>query len=435
MRRRVVVAIMTVSVVVVLLFAVPLAFVFERFVDNRATTQLEHHVDVIARSLDLRSTTDPPELADLPTGQISYAIYTTTGERTLGSGPDQLEPALRVTLRGATTTIEANGSLITAAPVVAGESVTGIVRGERSLRTVNRDTRRIVAGMALGAAAVLAIGWLLARRLAATLGDATEQLSSAAQRLGGGDFTIDVPNIGISELDRLAIALNATAQRLGETLTREQTFSADVSHQLRTPLTGLRTALETELAYPRADRTEALNEALTDVARLEQTVTDLLALARTERLPATPFNAATVLDAARIEWAPRFAEASRPLTLDAPDQLPALGTAALLHQALDAVLDNALCHGAGPCHLRGDDTNGYLTVAVTDHGPGMPPGDVPDTRLGLALVRRLTEAQGGRFIPGHPGPNPTFQIILRSPHQSPDTPPAQPTTATGAIVR
>lgn len=426
---------MTVSAVVVLLFAVPLAFVFERFVDNRATMQLEHHVDVIARSIDLRSTTDPPELDDLPTGQISYAVYTTDGRRTLGTGPERLEPALRVTVRGATTTIEANGSLITAAPVVAGESVTGIVRGERSLRTVNRDTRRIVAGMGLGGAAVLAIGWLLARRLAATLGDATEQLSDAAQRLGDGDFTIDVPVIGINELDRVAVALNATAQRLGETLTREQTFSADVSHQLRTPLTGLRAALETELAYPRADRNEALHEALGDVARLEQTVTDILALARAERLPATMFDAAIVLRSTYDHWAARYGDANRVLTLDVPDTLLALGTPALLRQALDALLDNALRHGAGSGNLRGDDTSGHLTIAVTDRGTGMPPGDIPGTRLGLALVRRLTEAQGGRFIPAHPGPSPMFRIILRSAHNESAVLPSHPATAPGSVVR
>jgi signal transduction histidine kinase len=417
MRRRVVTAIMTVSAIVLLLFAVPLAFVFERFVDDRAAIDLEHRVDVVARSVDVNSKTDPPDGTDFPNGTFTFALYAPDGTLTFGRGPARLEPQLRQSRTGATKTIELGGQLIAAAPVVSGENVTGIIRGQRSMRTVDRDTQRAIAGLTIGAVVVLAAGWLLARRLAAALGTATDQLSTAAQRLGSGDFTINVPTVGIAELDGVAASLNATAQRLDQLVTREQTFSSDVSHQLRTPLTGLRTAIETELAYPGADPAKVLREALDDITRIEQTVTDLLALARAERQHTTAFQLRPLLESTRLAWNGPFAQRGRPLTLSCPDTILAVGTPPLLGQALDALLDNALRHGGGPTQLAAKHDAGHITVTVTDRGLGLrsTTDDGSGVRLGLALVNRLIQAQGGRFINAPGGPNPTFQIILREP--------------------
>jgi signal transduction histidine kinase len=415
MRRRVLVAIMTVSAVVVLLFAVPLGFAVERFLDDRATIDLEHRVDVIARTVDLTSSDEKPKESDLPRGQFSFALYTPEGVRTLGNGPDQLETALRRSTSRGTTTIESGGSLLAAAPVVFDEVVTGIVRGQRSLRTVDRDARRAIGVLILGALTVLGVGWLIARRLAATLGNATETVSTAAQRLGDGDFTIDVPATGVDEVDRVATSLNMTARRLDQLVAREQKFSADVSHQLRTPLTGLRAALEAELAYPRADPTVALREALVDVARLEQTVEDILALARAERLATEPFALRPLLLSVSAAWIDKFSQQGRTFEWSCPDDLRAAGTPALLRQALDALLDNALRHGAGSTELVATSADRHVVIAVSDAGPGLSNrgGSTDGTGLGLALVERLVAAQGGRFIGAHPGTNPTFQILLR----------------------
>ena len=415
MRRRIVTAIMTVSAVVMLLFAVPLAFVIDRFLDDRATIDLEHRVDVIARTVDLGSAADPPETTDLPKGTVLFAIYTPEGVRILGNGPDRLETSLRRSTSRGTTTIETGGSLLAAAPVVADEVVTGLVRGQRSLRAVDRDARNAIGALTIGALSVLTIGWILARRLAATLGNATDQLSEAAQQLGSGDFTVEVPSTGIPELDRVAASLNTTARRVGELVTREQTFSADVSHQLRTPITALRTALEAELAYPRVDPSAAVREALADVARLERTVADLLALARSERLPAATFAIRPILEDLRHTWSDRFTGAGRLLTVICPAELTVAGTPALLRQALEALLDNAARHGAGPTRVAAHEAPGYVSISVSDRGAGVkaPSGRPDGMRLGLTLVARLTEAQGGRFLTARPGPNPSFQIMLR----------------------
>ena len=295
MLRRVLLAIMTVTTIVVLLFAVPLGFVIGRLLNDRAVLALEHRADLAARSIDLTSPKDEPDAAEFPPGPEHFALY----------APD--------------------GSL-----------------------------------------------------------------------------------------------------RMGELVNREQAFTADASHQLRTPIAGMRTSLEAELAFPRADRQSVISESLTDLARLEQTVTDLLALARNNRPADNVIDPFLVASEARDHWTAAFAHQGRPLTLKCTaTTMGAIGQTALLRQAIDALLDNALVHGAGPTtiELRPERHSGMntLTVAVSDQGLGFAEesdgGSATGTRsgLGLPLTRRLVQAQGGRLVISRKGPNPTVQIVLRAP--------------------
>jgi signal transduction histidine kinase len=83
---------------------------------------------------------------------------------------------------------------------------------------------------------------------------------------------------GVPEADAIAAALDATAERLDALLTRERTFSADASHQLRTPLAALR--IELEALELRGDAPEELDAALAQVERLQATIDTLLAVRR-----------------------------------------------------------------------------------------------------------------------------------------------------------
>jgi signal transduction histidine kinase len=252
-------------------------------------------------------------------------------------------------------------------------------------------------------------------------------LRDDAVRLGHGDFTIDVPRSRIREVDEAAQALTLTAQRLDDLVSRERAFSADASHQLRTPLAGLRSGLETELEFPRQDRTLVLRESLADINRLEQTITELLALARTAKQTPSSCSLEVVLDEVAASWHGRFAAAGRPLVIPDAADAPRLGVnGVLLRHALDVLLDNAFVHATGETRIEYDVAATSVTISVEDEGPTVaarresgpsgassaaePVGNAHG--LGLPLARRLVEAMPGRFNIVRHGDRARFEIVV-----------------------
>jgi signal transduction histidine kinase len=231
----------------------------------------------------------------------------------------------------------------------------------------------------------------------------------------------------VAEVDAAAAALNATAERLGHLVARERAFTADASHQLRTPLTGLRLRLEAALAAPETDRgvtvEAALEGALEDVDRLESTVEDLLALARDVAPVRQPLDLAGLLDEVERHWRGPLAAAGRPLRVQSEPRLPeAHASAAAVRQVLDVLVGNAAEHGAGAVSVRARAAPDAIAVDVDDEGPGpsRPSEELFRRRsdpargrgIGLALARSLTEAEGGRLVLSRPGPAPCFTLLL-----------------------
>ena len=134
--------------------------------------------------------------------------------------------------------------MATAAPVLRRGHVTGAVRITQSVAAVHRAVRRSIAGLALIAAVVLSLGmaagWLIARQLALPL----RRLEATAGEIAHGELDRRAPVEGTREQRSLARSFNAMTDRLSRALRAQQEFVADASHQLRTPLTGLRLRLE-----------------------------------------------------------------------------------------------------------------------------------------------------------------------------------------------
>ncbi len=403
---------MTVTTVVMLLFAVPLGFVLERLLDERAVFALEHRAALAASNIDLTDKTDVPDASEFPAGPEEFALYDAKGIRIAGSGPEFIVVASFSKSSTADRTTEQGPNLVTTLPIVSGETLVGFVRAQRSLATIDATTKRALAFLIVGALGVLGIGWMIARRLARTIATSTQTLRDAAVRLGNGDFTLNAPATGIAELDEVGDALTATAQQLGELVDREQAFSADVSHQLRTPIAGLRAALETELAFPRDDHQIIVRESLEDVARFERTVNDILAFARNERSAhATTVDVTETIREIHHRWSPKFVAVGRSLTLSSGTAAcNAVGNQRLLAQALDALLDNALKHGAGPTTLSVIADSSSAAIQVTDSGQGDHGNE--HSGLGLALTNRLVRAQNGRLISELDRAKPTMRIVL-----------------------
>ncbi len=404
MRRRLVLAIAGVAATAVVLFAVPLGLVLRGQYRDRETLRLQRDIIAATRAIDLGAGRDRVEL---PPSRDALAVYDRAGRRLAGRGPARADTAVRRVLAGGRPADgKAAGALVTAVPLVVAERVTGAVRAARSDEAVEGAANRawaLIAALAvglLGAAAAAAV--LLARRLARPL----EDLAAAAARLGdGGASTAAHRRSRVAEVDAVAAALAQTGERLAATLARERAFSADASHQLRTPLAALR--LELEALELRGERSAELSAALREVDRLQATVETLLAVARDAPRPAGAADVAALLGELDGAWRGRLAATARPLRVREPAEPIVLRSApTVVREVLDILLANALEHGAGAVSVSVRSAGEWAHLDVSDEGPGVDGAadGLFDRRtgsgrgIGLALARSLAQAEGGELV-------------------------------------
>jgi len=421
-----VVSIAAVAAAAVALFAFPLAAVIQRGYEDQELLRLQRDTVAAARRIDLsRSQGDPVEL---PAGPDRVAVYDGAGAKVAGrraAGPARADAVVREAIRGRRPAERTPaGRLLVAVPLLAGEQVSGAIRAERSDAGVTRQTHRTWLLLAAAAAAVIALAILAALLLGRRLARPLEQVSRAARRLGDGDFSVRAPRSGVAEVDAVATALDLTAARLDDLVTRERAFSADASHQLRTPLAAIR--IELEAAQLQGDDSAGLRQALTQVDRLQETIDTLLAVARDEPRRRGPNELAPLLGDVEGRWHGRFAAAGRPLTMAADGSYRTTADPAIVSQIVDVLLDNAHRHGAGPVVVSVRDIDGWVAVDVEDDGPGLGEEDAGTAferragggsghGIGLALAQSLAHAEGARIALAAAGPHPVFTLTLPSP--------------------
>jgi signal transduction histidine kinase len=384
-------ATVTVAVTGILVLGVPLAFLARRGVRDEAVRRLDREATSAAFAID----------DDLEHNRsLDQALL----ERLAGSDR-------QITVR------ESNGRVVTGGTAIVGSRIAGSATVERHGRvTVSvaagpTDRRElvavtVVAGLAAtGIAAAFGLALVVARRL----GRPVRELARTSERLGAGDFSVRSPRSGIAELDAVASALDQSASRIDDLVRAEREMATNASHQLRTPLTALRLRLE-ELVNLTDDaaRTEAVS-ALAQADRLADTIDEMLALARAYSRADLRRVDLGRLVAERVEtWRATARRKHRSIELSADAGCEVEGAAPALAQAVDALIDNALRHGAGTVHVAVDRRPRHVEVIIGDDGPGIPE-DLADTvferhvsfhggtGVGLALARSLVESSGGRL--------------------------------------
>jgi signal transduction histidine kinase len=405
-------------------FAAPLAFTLSDLHREERVVRLERSASEASSEIPTDFTKRKATIDLVQVAQQVIGLYGQDGLRIAGAGPRHADSIVRDALRGEVRDRDIGNRLVVAQPVTRGERVLGAIRVSAPLSVVTDRTRGAFIRMALAASAAIAIAGLVALWQSRRLARPVARLAETATALGNGDFTVREERSGVPEVDSVSHALGVTAERLDGMLQRERAFSADASHQLRTPLTSLRVTLESAVLDPDADRAAAIGTALDEVDRLDRTIDDLLALAREVPAGDPHTDLHEVLDAFAAEWRRRGAAAARPLTVEVADDVPPVRiTDRALRQILDVLVDNALHHGAGPITVRARVARPGAVVAVTDAGPGIT-GDAArifDRRvsnagrsgIGLALARSLAEAEGGRLVLSDPGPGATtFSVFL-----------------------
>ncbi|XUL91428.1 ATP-binding protein [Streptomyces galilaeus] len=216
------------------------------------------------------------------------------------------------------------------------------------------------------------------------------------------------------EIALLASTMNGTLDQLQRAVGRLGTFTSDASHELRGPLTTLKTRLELALARPdQAEWSAVGREALRDTTSLEDIVADLLLLARLDArrpLKLQPLDVAALL---RRTIAERYPQRPVVLVAHADFRTEVLGSPTALSRLFTNLLDNALRHADSGVHVELRDSDGELVVEVRDDGPGIAEPDrarvfdrftrLDDARtrgaggtgLGLAIARDIATAHGG----------------------------------------
>ena len=417
MRRRVVLAIVGSVAVTLILFGLPLAWVIgQSYRDDLrlrlASAALAAAPELTELDANLRPAEPPRQRAG-----ARLAYYDGAGRFVSGLGPQPGDAVVRAALRGQNGIAER----AVAVPVFRDERVIGVVRAEEQAGLLARRILRawlLMGALAVGilaAAAAIAIG--LARRLTAPV----HTLAEAARRLEGGDFAVAPPPTGIPDLDPAGRALAAAAQRLEDVLARERALTADVTHQLKTPLTALRLELEGGADRPRGPD---VARSLAEVDRLEATIASILSLARDTEATREPVALEPIAAAAARAWLGAAHANGRSIAVvRRTEPVVARVSPHALRQILDVLIDNAIAHGRGRISVTVRDAAGSAEILVGDEGStSLDSGQIfarrsPSTHghgIGLSLARSLVEAEGGRLTLASDEPTTTFSLLLRS---------------------
>ena len=285
----------------------------------------------------------------------------------------------------------------------------------------------LVAGVVLALLGAIA-GFFLARDLVGPI----RQASKAAVRMSEGDLDIRLP-AGSDEFGILAGSFNRMAENLQTKMldleagqARERRFVADVTHELRTPVSALvgeasllKTRLEAEPSACSAEVGRLVSMVNTDIGRLRQLVDDLLEISRLEAQAAEtviePVEIPSFLD--QLVRAHGWADSVAIVRPQESNTLVAYADRRRVERIVVNLVENALRHGEDPVTLEtrsGSGTGGerVVQIAVTDRGPGIPPEHLPfifdrfykadpsrsasrGSGLGLAIARENARLLGG----------------------------------------
>jgi signal transduction histidine kinase len=435
-RTRLVLAFAYVLITVIVALTVPLAVTLRDRSRIESESQALSSAQTFASSLDandLRRPASDPRLHDavaefasqIPEGRVvvldadGTVVADSNGEDIGHDYANGLRPEVESALGDPPTPLvetrhsEEIGAdlLAAAAPILDNAVLVGAVRVTQDISQVTSAVNRVTVGVIIVGITGLIAGLVIAFALAGSLARPLSRLAATARRLGAGDLSARAGDIrGAREIDDLGHSFDEMADRVERTVQAQREFVANASHQLRTPLTGMKLRLESAAAASHdAEVTRQVQAADTEVDRLAETVNRLLLMARDAEAGAVTSAPLTDLRAAAARACERWRERAEHVG----SSVRTTGEAAAaaidptdLDQILDNLLDNALAYAPGGVDIE----TGTTFVAVRDHGAGIPTderGRVTErfyrgrgaptggSGLGLAIVRDLAERWGG----------------------------------------
>lgn len=406
MRRRLTLLVAATSCLTLVAFLVPLALLLRSVAADRATTRavadLQGIVSVVGTA-DVEVLRLTVQQLTAGTGR-AVTVFLPDGS-TLGTPAERTDAVELAAARGQSLTAELDGGREIVIAVQGRPAGTTVVRGFVPRSELTAGVTRAWLVLAVLGVALVMLGLLVADRLAQTLVRPITELSAVSRRLASAELTARAEPAGPPELREVARALNHLADRIQVLLREERERVADLSHRLRTPLTGLRLAAESVRDPGDAARLTASVDAV------ERAVTGLIQQARWRSTPTTGAraDAAAVVRDRVAFWSVLAEDTGRTVTLDlAEGPLPVAVSADDLAAAVDALLGNVFAHTPDgtpfSVRLTAGTAGTGATLTIADSGPGMPSGLVRrgasaagSTGLGLDIARRAAAASGGRL--------------------------------------
>jgi two-component system OmpR family sensor kinase len=278
----------------------------------------------------------------------------------------------------------------------------------------------IFSGLVFSTLALIAISRFVTGKILQPIG----RMKDLAQVISEKNLDQRIPSgEGRDEFSELAKTINRMLDRLQNSFVRQRDFLFDTSHELKTPLTTMRLAVDEICASDRKMLPSFVRDNLfqlnTQVLRMERLVKDLLNLSALETLTGIdrkPVQITALWSSLAEEY--RFLANAHNITMDVrlPKQLVIHGDAGKLHRAFSNILDNAVKYNVegGRIELTSDQSVTEQTVTIANTGPGVSEAEIPKvfdqfyrveksrsimhggSGLGLAIVKKIIDLHGGK---------------------------------------
>lgn len=389
---------------VLIAFLVPLGLLLRRTAEERAISAATQQAQTVAALVSLNQ---DPALGEVGDGGARISVFYPDG-RVVGA-PAARTSSVELAARGQAFTAEAGNGVDVLVPVQGLPGGAAVVLAQVPESVLHEGVARTWTLLTLLGLGLLAVGLVVADRLGRRMVASVTDLAAAADRLAGGDLSGRVTPSGPRELQRVGVAMNTLARRIGELLAGEREEVADLAHRLRTPATALRLNVDSLTDADERARLEA------NVDALARAVDEVI---RTARRPVTE-SAGQAADLARVAaervafWSALAEDTGRLVETSLPGvAVRVRASSDDVIAALDALLENVFAHTPDRAALRvavRPSADGGGSLVVEDAGPGLPSGlvaqrgvsgRVGSTGLGLDIARRTAEAAGGSMVLG-----------------------------------
>jgi signal transduction histidine kinase len=318
-----------------------------------------------------------------------------------------------------------------ARPIRSGGEVIGVLMLSRSPRGLFLGIYQDRGKIALGVAGIFLILLVLAGLLSRGITRPIEALSEATQNVARGPVAVpDPPVTAAVEIRALYENFAAMAERIDRRSRYLRDFAAAVSHEFKTPIAGIRGALELigdhGPSMTEEERQRFIANATADADRLSHLLQRLLAQARADMANA-PEHASTMIAGPLRSVADAHRQPGFDIQVDSPDTLPEVAAPAeLIEAVVETLVENSRQAGAERLEIVARREAGSVLLSVSDDGPGVPPGDHErifdpfhtsrraegGSGLGLSIARSLLGSVGGTIVslPSEGGAR--FQVSL-----------------------